>query len=69
VTEGEAKTKSCCGGGNTPLMRGSCIASACMAWRWNGYRAEDGKWVQISAPDTKFAKELGEGYCGLASKP
>ena len=38
VTEAEAKEKACCVGSSAPLVRGPCITTHCMAWRW----ADDG---------------------------
>lgn len=35
-----------------------CIASECMAWRWNGF-----------ATIATAEKPQGSGYCGLAGKP
>lgn len=59
LTEEEARTKRC---QETPrkesadgYLRGQyCIASACMAWRWQNRTASH-------EPDT--------GYCGKAGKP
>ena len=39
--------------GNTPGTR--CIASECMAWRWN--------------PEGHIPNKGKQGYCGLAGKP
>jgi hypothetical protein len=66
MTEDEAKTKWCPAfrgndhGVNRPLdldtnaLMGRCIASACMAWRW------DYPHVQTNKPEER------EGHCGLA---
>ena len=51
-TEEEAKKKMC------PSLGGKCVASECMAWRWE----ED---------ESRFSNcgEVNKGYCGLAGKP
>lgn len=36
VTDNEARKKMCCVGVSPPNHRGHCIASSCMAWRWDG---------------------------------
>lgn len=75
MTESEAREKWCpfvrhqadedCAPGNrfgleenSTLCR--CIASECMAWRWNTRNFEG---IEIPDPNTK------RGYCGLAGKP
>jgi hypothetical protein len=66
LTEEEAKEKGCC----QPLnfeecnlgpvsCAGKCIASVCMAWRWD----ENGLWGE------SYPKEKWVGWCGLAGKP
>ncbi len=52
-TEEEAKTLMCIDG-----SRYLCIASNCMAWRWD----DDSKALQRDNPARR-------GYCGLAGKP
>jgi hypothetical protein len=57
-TEEEAKTKRC------PFMDGPpCIASACMAWRWE----RTSKNLQ-SHPATQTRTKTDHGYCGMAGK-
>jgi hypothetical protein len=47
-----------------------CIGSACMAWRWAGYRAADGTWVRkTAAGEGPFIPEKADGFCGLAGAP
>lgn len=66
-SEDEAKAKRCCGAvgcgqqqwgvdDNQPLIR-MCIASACMAWRWDIL-------PMVGAPDQDIAAK--RGHCGLA---
>jgi hypothetical protein len=47
---------------------GLCLASACMAWRWAGYRAKDGTWVRKTAGGP-WKPEIADGFCGLAGAP
>lgn len=67
VTEDEARTKLCCGPlmlaetwVNEEALKaghrgpGRCIASGCMAWRWE--------------PIRDFSDAPIEGYCGLAGR-
>jgi hypothetical protein len=78
MTEDEAKTKICCGppGTNTMIhaieMQSDadicCIASGCMAWRW-----DTDAWTLAfddKGPLTR-RKDYDEpqGYCGLAGRP
>lgn len=42
-----------------------CIASACMAWHWTGYRATDGTWVRKTA-EGPWSPNNADGFCGLA---
>lgn len=68
LTEEQAKTKWCpfvrlSGQPNTfnradPMEHLYCIASACMAWRWAGYRPVPSQ----NVPNQNEA----HGYCGLA---
>lgn len=53
--------------GQTGPFVHACIASACMAWRWTGYRAANGTWVRrvVEAP---WDPEKADGYCGLAGQ-
>lgn len=79
MTEDEAKTKWCPftrvgfadhGGTNNRHDGGlNCIASACMAWRWNGYMGAEGKWVRKAPDGEKWNGANGDGYCGLAGHP
>ena len=79
LTESEAKTKWCpfarlphglnrVGGASLddgPMIAASvcCIASQCMAWRWDGYRHDNGV---FSAQTEKHQERVG--HCGLAGK-
>lgn len=78
MTEDEAKTKWCCGGpmqflaastlhtGEAVLPdEGKCVASACMAWRWEG--RDDGN--AIATGRGHIPKHEADGHCGLAGKP
>lgn len=51
---GQAQTKS---NRENPVIS-SCIASDCMAWRW-----------EQEPIDTEHRHRIGLGYCGLAGKP
>ncbi len=84
MTEVEAKAKWCPMAANRAIHHGDkftlfiigpgelpstlCVASACMAWQWHGYRAPDGKWVKIVA-GAGYADDRAEGFCGLAGRP
>ena len=60
MTEQEARQKACCGPiSNQMGAYFKCIASDCMAWRW-----ED---VDFYLPEPPLPSEL-EGYCGLAGE-
>lgn len=63
MTEEEAKTKRCCGGRDcgAPAADGAlmCIASACMAWRW--------QWRQGKESGAVFQSTIS-GWCGLAGE-
>lgn len=61
MTEEEAEEATCC------QFETRCIASRCMAWRWE-------RVVEPVDPATKFPRvgvvKRGErGYCGLVGKP
>ena len=50
-----------------------CIASECMAWRWDepAWRGEDGTFYNTPRPQNYQGKSLEHiqgGYCGLAGK-
>jgi hypothetical protein len=82
MTEDEAKTKLCCGPlllaetwineeaikAEREMKTGRCLASACMAWRW-----DTDAWTLAfddKGPLTR-RKDYDEpqGYCGLAGRP
>ncbi len=72
MTEAEAKTKWCSMARHTKDNEGSfhttngqksggfqtCIASNCMAWRWNDM-----------ANGIPYDRQTATGYCGLAGRP
>lgn len=70
LTKDEAREKWCfLTIGQNDLPYRTCVASACMAWRWrplidDDLYAEAVKKVAAEINDTPF-----EGYCGLALKP
>jgi hypothetical protein len=82
MTEDEAKTKWCpfamAPGASFALNRGPegvangrsmCLASECMAFRWDmgGWKlAQDGRGMLMRP---KEADEAPEGFCGLAGRP
>ena len=43
----------------------TCLASACMAWRWDNFDPHDSK----SSGGILLPKEQWPGHCGLAGKP
>lgn len=68
MTESDAKTKRCCGpegcgkrmSSKSPYFQDigrHCIASECMAWRWN--------FADHPNPEDRKKFDM-EGYCGLA---
>lgn len=61
MTEDEAKTKACCGSGHRPMENGECIASSCMAWRWDTSRP--------NMPPAEGKAAYLHGFCGLAGAP
>jgi hypothetical protein len=86
MTEEEAKTKFCCAGravnpGRWPL----CVASTCMAWRWETKAKANGDRVRavkerrattgcslmeaVAWVDANDRVTTGAGYCGLAGVP
>lgn len=48
----------------------NCLANACMAWRWAGWRIREGEMSPI-LPNPDVDNRVGArlGYCGLAGKP
>ena len=65
LTEGKTKEKYCyTGGDDFPPSNLTCIASQCMAWRWE----EESKWVEKDSLTLNPTSEW-IGYCGLAGKP
>lgn len=77
LTEDEAKTKWCpfvrlseMGGTFnriSPAANLKCIASACMAWRWQSSASMDNPSGVPGAGTQEIKCE--RGFCGLASKP
>lgn len=86
MTEDEAKTKTCCGpmglleqGSGRSYYSRTCIASACMAWRWR--RVANPEWRSVTymagyPPHNPFdgSNEMSipsttDGFCGLAGQP
>lgn len=67
MTEDEAKTKACCGPrnngdtGNDDLL---CIASTCMAWRWDGTHVND----PGEPKGDLIWSNRSYGHCGLAGE-
>lgn len=45
-----------------------CIASECMAWRWDGFYTSDNRKAATGVPYRPGEVEE-KGYCGLAGKP
>jgi hypothetical protein len=72
MTEEEAKTKTCCKGSEMRIkFNGPCIASACMAWRWNEpwtSQTEEGHGGDLVIRLKRKPGEPKLGYCGLAGK-
>lgn len=84
MTEEEAKTKWC--PQMYPIAQAAptvtrCIASGCMAWRWDGTKHwavihKDGRQqivapgTTVQVPDDARTEEISDtGFCGLAGKP
>lgn len=69
MTEDEAKQKACCNGGRPPMENGPCIASACMAWRWETKELRKATQYMDNTTEGYFQGPTGiraEGHCGLA---
>ena len=47
----------------------NCVASGCMAWRWNGFFDEDGFWERYNDTGAHRQSTEPRGYCGLAGAP
>lgn len=65
VSEEEAKMKWC---PQLEDQRDHCIASRCMAWRWESegsYQARSSQWQN----EDRVGRCPAAGYCGLAGKP
>lgn len=65
MTEDEARETRCCGPDHcgethSPDMRRYCVASKCMAWRWE---------TVTKAGFVPHDIETDEGYCGLGGHP
>ena len=74
MTEEEAKTKWCPQAGPSRFERRDerCIASSCMAWRWNEpwtSQTEEGHGGDIVIRLKRKPGEPKLGYCGLAGAP
>lgn len=75
MTEDEAQMKQCCGPdpcghfNDNPYPARWCNTTACMAWRWVGYRSADGTWVRKAPDGQKWNGDNADGYCGLAGAP
>jgi hypothetical protein len=54
--------------GQEPSKGTNCVANACMAWRWAGWRLVEGGPI---GPGPEDGDKVGPrlGYCGLAGKP
>lgn len=83
MTEDEAKTKWChMSGGNSrvptytsPAMyrdiysETRCLASACMAWRWERWeRFDEASGTFVDAYPFERGAQAASGFCGLAGK-
>lgn len=77
LTEEDARKTRCCGPPGCGNAR-VCIASECMAWRWQmisdhrvgAYLDHEGavSWLVEKGYYTKSAPPTARGYCGLAGK-
>lgn len=49
----------------------NCLANACMAWRWAGWRIDKKGEAGVVLPNPEQNDRVGPrlGYCGLAGKP
>lgn len=78
-TEAEAKTKACFRAatfaGSQQIADGpgpNCIASGCMAWRWQKEYVNKKTGLPVSGPNLAVDAEwrpTGLGFCGLAHPP
>lgn len=77
LTEDQAKEKACCKvipTRNGELVTAACLASKCMAWRWQygHWRLPEGNWVRegetFQSAEVVF-RPTEFGYCGLADRP
>ena len=69
LTEEEARKLRCCGPSGCGLSHVGetwrrCVASECMAWQWEEFKATG----NMSLDMLRFESQRG-GYCGLAGKP
>lgn len=49
-----------------PKERARCIASQCMAWRWNPSDIQREQWIAAGA--VHLEKRERQGFCGIAGK-
>lgn len=77
-TEDEARKTRCCGplgcGTILPEPHRMCVASECMAWRWDAelYNKFTGKPLSETARSGNYPiewRQTTDGYCGLAETP
>ncbi len=76
MTEDEARKTWCHRTVRLVLVEGldpkcCCIASSCMAWRWNFERTDQNEAQAAAFPSAKPTTyhRLETGYCGLAGRP
>lgn len=74
-TPEEAKTKGCPATQVPGHPHSTCIASACMAWRWAQKPNPDWKPSPFTFPHDPraaaptYIEDREHGYCGLAGRP